>query len=140
VSSNYNPRRVHLMAGFAPSGRRVRAVCSCGEATTPRSSEARALAALLAEHGTTRAQCALCGRDYQGQSWQQIRDGLVVLDDRLDGEFLACRDMPQSCRDGAAQRQVHLDRAAFDALGIPKPAPVLRVLPGGSATPDRSRP
>jgi hypothetical protein len=136
---SYDQRKVHLMAGFAPSGHRVRAVCSCGEATTPRASQARALAALLAEHGTTRPRCALCGRDYEGLSWQRIRDGLVVLDDRLDGEFLACRDMPRSCRDGAVQRQVHLDRAAFDALGIPKPSPVLRVLPGGSSTPDRSR-
>jgi hypothetical protein len=128
------------MAGFAPSGRRVRAVCSCGEATTPRASQARALAALLAEQGTSRPRCTLCGRNYEGQPWQEIRDALVVVFDvGIDGEFLACRDMPQSCRDGAARRQVHLDRAAFDALGIPKPAPVLRVLPGGSGTPDRGR-
>ena len=137
---SFDQRRVHLMAGFAPSGRRVRAVCSCGEATTPRASMQRALAALLAEHGTTRPRCVLCGRDYEGLSWQQVRDALVVLEDRLDGEFLACRDMPQSCRDGAAQRQVHLDRAAFDALGIEKPAPMLRVLPGGKTAPaDRGR-
>ena len=130
----FNPRRVHLMAGFAPSGKRVRAVCSCGEATTPRADQARALAALLAEHGTTRAQCALCGRDHDGESWQRIRDALTILDDPLDGEFLACRDMPRSCREGAAQRQVHLDRAAFDALGVAKPPPALRVVKGGRST------
>ena len=127
----YNPRRMHLMAGFAPSGTRVRAVCSCGEATTPRADQARALAALRAEHGTTHPQCAVCGHDYEGQSWQRIRDALVILDAGADGEFLACRDAPKSCLDGAAQRQVHLDRAAFDALGVDKPPPVLRVLPGG---------
>lgn len=104
--TSYDARRVHLMAGFARSGRRARAVCTCGEATTPRASEARALTALRAEHGATRAQCALCGHDYEGLSWQRIRDG-------------------------AAQRQVHLDRAAFDALGVAKPPAVLRVVKGG---------
>lgn len=130
----FDPRRAHLMAGFAPSGKRVRAVCSCGEATTPRADQARALAALLAEHGTTRPQCASCGHDYDGLSWQQIRDALVVLDLGADGEFLACRGTPQRCREGAAQRQVHLDRAAFDGLGLTKPPPALRVLKGGRDT------
>ena len=127
----FDPRRIHLVDGFAPSGHRVRAACTCGEATTPRADEARALAALLAEHGITRPRCVLCGRDYDGLSWRQIRDALVILHDPLDGEFVACRDMPQACRDGAAQRQVHLDRAAFDALGVDKIRPTLRVLPGG---------
>jgi hypothetical protein len=127
-----NTARVHLMDGFAPSGKRVRAVCSCGYATTPRADQNRALTALLSEHGYTRPVCALCGRDYEGLSWQQIRDGLAVLNDRLDGEFLACRDMPQSCRDGAAQRQVQLDRAAFEQLGAELPSPRLRLIQGGN--------
>ena len=131
--SGYDPRRIHLMDGFAPSDGRVRAVCTCGAATTPRASEALALAALRAEHGTSHPRCALCGRDYEGLSWRQIRDALAILEDRLDGEFLACRDMPKSCRDGAAQRQVHLDRAAFDALGVAKPPPVLRAVKGDRA-------
>jgi hypothetical protein len=130
--STYDPRRVHLMQGFAPSGRRRRAVCSCGQTTTPRADDARALAALLAEHGTTEPVCALCGHDYSGRTWQQLRDtDLQILTDTLDGEFLACRDMPKACREGASQRQVHLDRAAFDGFGIEMPRPRLEVIEGG---------
>lgn len=125
-------RRVHLMDGLAPSGRRVRAVCSCGHATTPRADEDRALAALTAEHELTRPQCALCGHDYTGRSWQQLaRADLRILTDSTGDQFLVCRDMPRSCADGAAQRQVHLDRAAFEGFGLPVPPPTLRVIPGG---------
>ncbi len=125
-------RAIHLMNGFASSGARVRAVCSCGYATTPRAGDDRAFAAFTAEHELTAPVCALCRHDYTGRSWQQIRDhDLQILTDSLDGEFLACRDMPQSCRDGYAQIQMHLDRAARDGFGIAHPSPALRVLPGG---------
>ena len=128
----YDQRRVHLMDGFAPSGRRVRAACTCGVATTPRVNETRALDALQSDHGFTPPVCALCGHDYEGRTWLQIvRHDLQILKDSIDGEFLACRDMPQACRDGADQRQMHLDREAFDAFGIPTQAPKLRVIPGG---------
>ncbi|MEU1813210.1 hypothetical protein [Micromonospora aurantiaca (nom. illeg.)] len=123
---------VHLVSGFLPSGRRVRAVCSCGHTTNPRPDDDQALTALRAEHELTTPVCALCGHDYTGRSWQQLRDvDLRVLTDSTGKQFLACRDLTQSCRDGYDQRQMHLDRAAFEGLGLPVPAPQLRVLPGG---------
>lgn len=134
MTSSSDSRRIHLMTGFAPSGRRVRAVCACGYATTPRIGEQRALDALQAEHGSSRPQCALCGRDYAGHSWQQLRDtDLRILTDPATGaQFLVCRELTQDCSDGAAQRQLHLDRAALESRGLPVPAPRLRLLPGGN--------
>ena len=116
------------MDGYVPGGRGVRAVCSCGHATTPRADEQRALRALASEHGQTTPRCAVCDRDYEGRSWEQLRDDLQILTDPDHGEFLACRGAPQACRDGAAQRQVHLDRAAFEQLGAEPPRPRLRVV------------
>src|SRR5262249_8522645 len=100
---------VHLMDGFLPAGRKVRAVCSCGYQTSPRVDERRALQALESEHGYTRPVCVLCGRDYEDRTWQQLRDmDLQVLTDPATGaEFIACRDAPPACREGAAQRQIH---------------------------------
>jgi hypothetical protein len=132
------PTRVHLMSGFAPSGHRVRAVCSCGYQTTPRVDERRALEALTSEHGSTRPVCALCGRDYEGRDWLQLRRDLQILpdpysDDRVLDQFLVCRDAPQACRDGARQRQVHLDRAVAEAWGLPElTRPRLRVVGGAT--------
>lgn len=126
------PVVVHLMAGFLPSGRRVRAACSCGYTTTPRTDEARALAALRAGHELSTPVCALCGHDYTGRTWRQLRDlDLRILTASPTEQVLACRDLPQSCLDGAAQRQLHLDRAALEGLGLPVPAPRLRIIPGG---------
>ncbi|MGW5384003.1 hypothetical protein [Nocardia sp. NPDC003963] len=127
---------VHLPWGYLPSGRRVRAVCSCGFATTPRASEARALAALLDDHGWTPPICATCGHDHQGypgRDWEALRDRdiQILTDPATGGTFLVCRDLPQSCREGSAQRQLHLDRAAFDAFGLELP-PRLRVIEGES--------
>jgi len=121
-------RRVHLMNGFLPAGRRVRAVCSCGYRTTPHTDEFRAREALATEHGQSQPRCAVCGRDYEGRPWQQILIDLQILTDPIDGEFLACRDAPPNCRDGAAQRQVHLDRAGFEQLGAEPPRPRLRLI------------
>ncbi|MEV0732278.1 hypothetical protein [Polymorphospora sp. NPDC050346] len=128
-----DPSLVHLVAGLLGAGRRVRAACSCGHTTTARADDARAIAALRAEHELTAPVCVLCGHDYTGQSWQQLRDVVLrIFTTPTTGEqFLACRDMPQSCRDGAAQRQMHLDRAALEGLRLPVPAPQLRVIPGG---------
>ncbi|GIF75660.1 hypothetical protein Asi02nite_51780 [Asanoa siamensis] len=124
---------MHLVAGFASSGARWRAVCSCGYTTTPRVDERRALAALHTEHELSAPVCGLCGHDYTGRSWRQLRDvDLRILASAPAGDqFLACRDLPQSCRDGAAQRQMHLDRAAREGFGLPVPPPRLRVVPGG---------
>jgi hypothetical protein len=96
--------RVHRMDGFVPAGRRVRAVCSCGHGTTPRADEQHALEALVSEHGQTAPRCAVCGRDYDGRSWEQLRDDLQILTDPDGGEFLACRGAPPACRDGAGCR------------------------------------
>ena len=44
------PGPVHMRDGFGPVGKKHRAYCSCGYATTPRASQERAAAALNAEH------------------------------------------------------------------------------------------
>ncbi|WP_033247439.1 hypothetical protein [Nocardia carnea] len=124
---------VHLPAGYLPAGRKVRAVCSCGQTTTPRVNEDRALAALLAEHGWTPPICALCGTDHQGypgRDWDSLRlhDVEILVDPATGGTFLVCRGMPRSCRDGAAQKQLHLDRAVADGFGFELPRPRLRVV------------
>jgi hypothetical protein len=76
----------------------------------------------------------LCGADYAGTDWLTLRSRYVqVLTDPVTGdEFLTCRDLPRSCRDGAAQRQLHLDRSAAEAFGLVLPPPALRVV-GGTA-------
>lgn len=126
------PARVHLVSGLTPSGQRVRAVCACGHVTSPRADEGRALDALRAEHPLSAPICALCGHDYTGRSWQELRDvDLRILALAGGEQFLACRDMPQSCYDGYQQRQMHLDRAAFEGFDLPVPAPQLRIIPGG---------
>lgn len=139
------PRYVHMVAGITPAGGRVRAVCSCGHATTPRVNEQAAVRALQSEHGFTRQQCQLCGRDYDDLTWEQLRAAVEVLDAGDIGQveqFMVCRNMPQACRDGAAQAQVHLDRAAGNALGVDMPAPRLRIvrstdLPATESTEDQ---
>jgi hypothetical protein len=107
-------------------------VCSCGYTTTPRASETRALAALLDNHGWTPPICVTCGHDHQGypgRNWEALRarDIQILTDPASGGTFLVCRDLPQACREGSAQRQLHLDRAAFDAFGLELP-PRLRVI------------
>lgn len=122
---NTPTRRVCFPSGTLTAGTKVRAVCTCGFRTTPRADQAHALTALLSEHGYTEPVCALCGADYRSHSWSQLctRDLQVLTDPATGDEFLACQGMPQSCRDGAARRQTHLDRAAADSLGIELPAP-----------------
>ncbi|MEH1124774.1 hypothetical protein [Micromonospora sp. CPCC 206061] len=128
------PRRVHLIDGLVPSGGRVYAVCTCGARTTPRVSEDRALAALVEAHPLTEPKCALCGADHAGHDWLALRSRYVqvVADPATGDQFLACRGMPRSCQDGAAQRQLHLDRAAAEAFGLEPRPPAVRVV-GGTA-------
>lgn len=124
-------RRVCLVSGFTPAGRgKHRACCTCGYRTTARVSQARALAALLAEHEQSDAVCALCGTDYRDRAGDRLawRSHLDLVDDPAGGVFLACRGMPRACRDGAAQAQLHLDRAAFDSFGLDLPGPRLRLV------------
>jgi hypothetical protein len=96
----------------------------------------RALTALLSEHGYTEPVCAVCGTDHQaypGRSWDDLRNRYVeILTDESTGDtFLVCRGMPTSCRDGAAQKQLRLDRSVADGFGIDMPRPTLRVIDGG---------
>ncbi len=63
----------------------------------------------------------------------RYRDLVVVSADHDDASetFLVCRNERVICHDLAAQAQVHLDRAAFESLGMSAPRPRLRVIPGG---------
>lgn len=130
-SSAVKPRRVCLPSGYTSSGQKVRAWCTCGYGTTPRVSRARALDALLTDHGHTAPICALCGKDHSGHDWLTLRTRYVeILTDPLDGPFLVCRGMSRACMDGAAQKQLHRDRAAADGFGFDLPRPSLRVIDG----------
>ncbi|MBF6301651.1 hypothetical protein IU459_29535 [Nocardia amamiensis] len=138
-----NPRRICLPAGFTPVGRKVRAWCMCGWCTTPRVNQDRALDALLSEHGWTAPICALCETDYRPHvpgrnggfdGWLELRRLVEILTDPATGDkFLACAGMPQSCRDGAKQKQLQLDRDVADGFGIELPRPTLRLVRGGDA-------
>lgn len=113
---------VHLPDGFARAGDRRRAVCVCGWSTTPRASEERAMAALLAGHRVDAAVCAICHRTRdEGPYPLRWRRHLEILEDTRDGQFLACRDDVNACRELAARRQEDLDRRAFEGLGLPAP-------------------
>ncbi|WP_280493239.1 hypothetical protein [Nocardia asiatica] len=93
--------------------------------------EGRALQALLREHGHTPPVCALCGKDHSGHDWLTLRTRYVeILTDPVTGPSPVCRDMPKACRDAAAQKQMHLDRAVADGFGIDMPRPPLRVVGG----------
>jgi hypothetical protein len=107
----WDPTLVHLVDGLVPAGRKTRAVCTCGERTTPRASDGLAVAALLAEHGMTRPACSLCERGFDHLTWVQIKNVLVIHD--VDGrQFLACRGMPDECTQLYLPRQAALDEAA----------------------------
>jgi hypothetical protein len=101
------------------------------------------LAALLDDHGWTPPICVTCGPDHQGypgRNWEALRarNVQILTDPATGGTFLVCRDLPQSCREGSAQRQLHLDRAAFDAFGLELP-PRLCVIEGRGVTAIRHR-
>jgi hypothetical protein len=122
------PRQVHVLAGIFGGGRRIRAACWCGWTTTPRVTKERALAAFRAAHPTDPLVCALCGRTRSEPDYLGRPAALRVLDDGELPPILVCRDLDRACRDGAAQRQVHLDRAAFDAFDAEPPRPRFRVV------------
>src|SRR5688572_17243954 len=92
------PRRVHLPWGYLPSGKRVRAACSCGWITTPRVDKRRALDALLSEHGYTDPVCATCETDHSRHSWDELRNKVIEImrDPSRDEEWIMCRGMPRS--------------------------------------------
>ena len=123
------PHRVHLPWGIVPAGQKVRAVCSCGHRGAPHADRDRAVEALLSRHGSNSPRCALCGRDHHGHHWDELRDRYleILIDPGTGDEILVCRGMPQSCRDGAAQKQLHLDRKVADGFGLELP-PRLRVV------------
>lgn len=88
------------------------------------------MAGLLSEHGFNQPACRLCGTDHHGHSWDELlgRYVEIMVDPSTGDEFLVCRGFPQACKDGAAQRQLHLDQAAGAALGIELPRPELRLV------------
>jgi DNA invertase Pin-like site-specific DNA recombinase len=140
-SETRRPRRVHVPAGFLPAGvngDKVRAVCACGWKTRARPDEQKARATLESQHGHMEPVCHLCGRDRQDpdRPYQYRYDHLEVLTDPDTGDqLLVCADDQTACRDASAQRQVHLDRAAADALGLPDIRPSLRVIPSPDGAP-----
>ena len=119
---------VHLPAGYLPSGRKVRAACSCGFLTTARVNEARALAALLTEHDYTDPVCAICGKDHRYarayesavSRWESLRHHLIEIlpDPSTGGTFLVCRGMPPSCRPGAARPGTLGGRRSADVFDV----------------------
>lgn len=125
-------RLVHLIDGLAPSGQKVSAVCSCGFRTTPRATEERALAALRQTHPLTTPTCELCGREHPRHDWLALRSRHVQVhtDPATGNQFLVCRGLARSCQNGAEQRQMHLDRTAFEAFGLQPGRPTLRVVGG----------
>lgn len=121
-------RLVHVLDGVATSGSRTSAVCSCGWSTSSRTTTARAVAAFRAQHECDPLVCGLCGRH------RHVLDGLGrpadlrVLDAGAGDQLLVCRTDERTCGDLARRRQVHLDRAACDAVGIDTPRPTLRLV------------
>ncbi|EFL12661.1 predicted protein [Streptomyces sp. AA4] len=92
VPKPHERRVVHRMEGFTSPGGRARAWCRCGYGAKPRADREQALSALRAEHPSDPPVCCLCGRDYTDSGWMSIRDGLQVLVDNRDGEFMCCDD------------------------------------------------
>lgn len=130
------PRKVHVPAGTLPAGEKgdkVRAVCACGWKTRARPDEQKAYASLETQHGYQEPICNLCGRDRQDKDRpdRYRYDHLEVITDPDTGDqLLVCADDQQACRDAGAQRQIHLDRATAQTLGLPDARPDLRVVPG----------
>ncbi|MFI5736073.1 hypothetical protein ACIA49_38525 [Kribbella sp. NPDC051587] len=121
--------------GYLPSGAtKVRACCSCGYTTTPHTSEEQARHALLRDHPLTRPVCVLCGTlrlETDGDTGRLLN--LEILNDRgPDNQILVCTTDLQACHDAAAQRQLHLDRTAFEAFDLDYTPPRLRSIPDQS--------
>lgn len=100
----------------------------CGWSSTPRTSTERALGAFRAEHASDPLVCGLCDRvradlDHLGRPRL-----LRVLEAGPGDQILVCRDNERTCADLTEQRQVHLDRTAFEAFGVEPPRPTLRVV------------
>jgi len=79
-------------------------------------------------HGYQAPICALCDRDRSEGLPHSRRYGHVHVLNDGDDQFLACRDDERACRDLAQQKQLHLDRAAFEAFDMELPRPTLRVV------------
>lgn len=105
---------VCLPWGFVPTGRQVRAVCSCGFRGAARVDDECARSALLNLHGVNQPVCHLCGKDHSGHDWEELRCYVGIMTD--------------------PQRQLRLDPAAADELGASLRRPTLRLLGGGSAS------
>lgn len=117
----------HLFSGLAPAaGGKVRACCTCGYRTSPRAGLVRARTALEVDHALSLPTCGLCGRTRSDRDEiGRYTDVEILTDDQVGDHMIVCRHAPQTCRDLAARRQVHLDRAV---LGDTTPPPTLRVV------------
>lgn len=123
------PRTVHLPTGYTHVGKKIRGWCACGYSTTPRVDQARALDALLSEHGyTDPLLCELCDANHSGSVWAAVLRRIEIRDDHDGTTYVVCRGMPKSCQDGAARKQLRLDSAVSAAFGIDLPRPRLRVV------------
>lgn len=149
--------RVHLLAGFTPAGRRVRAWCSCGEVTTPRVNQDRALQALQVEHGTSTPTCERCGHEHRhplpdrnehlqvlvnGRAVPNLLD-VVVTASRYDEAWLAWREAEQTlaCADLDACQARTVSHEWPEAPVRAVQPPTLRLIPGRRADgPRRRRP
>lgn len=94
--------RLHFPEGFIHAGKKWRACCHCGHATTARVTRERASEALDTEHGWTNTPCAICGIECaNSRPWTQFRP---LVDG--DQEVWVCRD------DSACSDRYRADRDA----------------------------
>jgi hypothetical protein len=99
--------------------------------TTPRVSENRARAALSADHPLDLPESALCGRQRPATDPDagRLKDlKILTITGATVEQVLVCKTDLTACRDGAIQRQMHLDRAAFEGFGLEPPIPRLRLI------------
>ncbi len=110
-------RRLCFPDGHLPSSRgRVRAVCHCGEVTTPRASTKLADEALSCEHGWFAAPdgCAICRQKYEDvRPWEAF----TVLDDGgrevwVCQDTTACSDRHEARRSAEATQIAGTDSSA----------------------------
>ncbi len=118
--------------GYVLAGSARRACCTCGYTTAPYPSDTEARHALLWQHATDLPVCRLCDRRRWGTEPLSGRwSDLEILTVAPGDQILVCSTDTTTCRDQAAQRQLHLDRAAYGALGLTDyPAPTLRSIAG----------
>jgi hypothetical protein len=112
---------LHVLADYHLSEGGLCAVCRCGHTGPPRAAEARAAAALDAQHRLDPLQCGICER-------QRVPDAILCRPEEVglvirpavagplpDIEYLACADDLPTCAQLAAQLQQRLARSVAEA-------------------------